>query len=346
MWDITLRILSVIGVILLILFGLLLFCLLLFLFCPVRYRLEGKKTPEELRIFAGASWLFGLLRLRYSYPESGTLTVRVLWKTIFDSSRRKEQPEEEEAGAEKQKKEGAGRKEDADKEQAAAEKNMETALAEGAEKPSAEALLDGKSSAETAGAETDPKRNGSSDGAEKPSAEALPDGKSPSDQTSEEGADSPDPEEKTGISGKIEKIKYTIRKNCDKIKEIWANLSYYTQLLQEENTAQLWRHILLRLTKILKSIRPRHIRAELLFGAASPDTTGYLYGIYCMFSPALGEKVIVRPDFTQAILQGEAEIFGRITGCVLIGNGLKLLLDRKLHLFLKKIKAGRKRDGR
>ena len=104
----------------------------------------------------------------------------------------------------------------------------------------------------------------------------------------------------------------------------------------------LWKHVKLRLGKIWKSIRPRHIRADILFGTGAPDTTGYLLGVYGMLSPSLGPKVNVTPDFTQAILQGEAEVSGHVTTFGLAVNGLKLLLDKRLHLFLKKLKRNDK----
>ena len=73
-----------------------------------------------------------------------------------------------------------------------------------------------------------------------------------------------------------------------------------------------------------------------------PDTTGYALGIYGMLSPQLGPYVSVTPDFTQAILQGEADVSGHITAFVLTVNALKLFFDKKLHLFLKKLKRNDK----
>lgn len=347
MWDITLQILSAAGSVVLVFLGVLLFFVLLFLFFPVTYRLEGKKTPEEFRVSAGAGWLFGLLRLKYSYPEPGKLTVKVLWKTVFDSSQKKENG-------------GSGRKTKKRKGGEAAESGGNgKPESEKAEKPEEKAQ-----SAKTGKAEENTeKTEGGKAGKAQETGEAAMAGESAGQQESGTAHDNPEPsetgeppgaeedsssrtEEKTGILEKAGKIRYTIQQKCDKIKEIRGNLSYYTQLLQEENTARLWRHVRLRLGKILRSIRPRRIRAELLFGAASPDTTGYVYGFYCMFSPALGGRVAVTPDFTRAVLEGEAEIAGYVTGAVFVWNALRLLLDRKLHLFVKKIKAGRKRDGR
>lgn len=296
--GVILHILSIIGLILLALLGLVLLLLLLILFCPITYRAKGKKDTERLEIAAGANWLFGILRVRYAYPDPGNVTVRVLWKTLFDSGAVKKEKENGKTDSGEQ--EGSKLKPEDTEEQAA-------------EAPQGETSQDPLQLQQ----------------------EAVKD-----EQVREEGKGF------ARLFSKIQKIKYTILKICDKIKEIWANISYYTGLLQEENTARLWKHVKLRLGKILKSVRPRHIRAEITFGTGAPDTTGYAYGVYCMFSPALGGDICVTPDFDQAILEGTVAISGHITVFICLWNALKLLLDKKLHLFLKKLKAGREKDGR
>ena len=145
------------------------------------------------------------------------------------------------------------------------------------------------------------------------------------------------------ILKKIRKIKYTIRSIYDKIKNIWENISCYIELLQEEETKQLFSHVIFRLGKILKNIRPRHIRGQILFGTGSPDTTGYAYGVYGMLSPFLGNKVLVTPDFSRAVLEGDIYVSGHITVFTILWNILRVLADKKLRRFINKMKAGRKK---
>lgn len=156
-----------------------------------------------------------------------------------------------------------------------------------------------------------------------------------SEQTSEQ-------EKKTlweKLFAKCEKIKYTILNIYDKIKHIFENLSFYRQLLQDEETRQLFSHTFRRAGKILQHIRPRRIEADVIFGTGSPDTTGYAYAVYGMLSPHLGKDVCVTPDFTQAILEGRLHASGHITVFTLLINLLTALLDRRLRLFIRRIKA-------
>lgn len=146
-------------------------------------------------------------------------------------------------------------------------------------------------------------------------------------------------EEKPGnFFEKIKKINYTIQGIYDKIKRIWENISYYTALLQEEDTKELFAHALQVMGKILKSIRPRRVKADILFGTGSPDTTGYAYGAYCIATASMKPGFLLTPDFERKIFQGEFDLSGHVCAGVLLINGLKLLLDKKLHIFIGKLK--------
>lgn len=315
MSDVILHVLSIIGIFILFLLGLVLISLLLVLFWPVTYRVKGEKSPEKLWVSARADWLFGLFRVRYTYPEPGNVVIKLLWKTLVDTGQPKE------ASEEKQK---SGEQTEASKEKAGEDGGT------GEKKPEAEKIT----SPDTIGVENRPETS------EPTNADFS---------TDESASDTEESEQNklfSNVLEKIRKIKYTILKIYDKIKEIWANISYYIALLREEDTVLLWEHVKLRLGKILKNIRPRHMKADVLFGTGSPDTTGYAFGIYGMLSPILGKKVCLTPDFDQKILEGNIDVSGHITIWTLTWNALKLLLDKKLKRFINKMKAGRKKNGR
>lgn len=331
MSGIILQVLSVIGIVLLILLGLILLLLLLLLFWPVTYRINGEKNPEKLRITGRADWLFGLLKVRYTYPEPNSVTVRLLWKTLMDTGQKQQEPEE---------KPQSGDDEPSGKEQEAQGNQIVT------EEPSVKSSAACESQEEpdprqpAAPEQAEPSQTGPSQADQE---QTQPDRElQPEDEDEDEDADSL----RSRILKKFQKIKYTILRIYDKIKEIWANISYYNDLLHEENTVLLWKHVKFRLGKVLKNIRPRHIKAHVIFGTGAPDTTGLCLGLYSMLSPFLGKEVCLVPDFDRAVLEGTFDVSGHITLCTLIWNTLKLLLDKKLKLFMKKMKAGRKENGR
>lgn len=130
--------------------------------------------------------------------------------------------------------------------------------------------------------------------------------------------------------GPIEKIQYTFSNFCDKIKEIRENIEYYKEVLLCDDIKELLKYAFMRLGKILKSIRPRKMQADIRFGTGSPDTTGYVFGLYGMVCPHLGKNVFVTPDFEQTILIGEFYAKGHITLFKVLWNGLMIIKDRRL----------------
>ena len=281
MWDVILTILSVIGILLLLLLGLLFAAVFAMLFCPVVYRFRGEKTPGATRLDARISWLFGLLQIRYSYPEPGSLTAKLLWKTVFDSSKQKESSAES-FGILRDRLRHLKKKDRPEEQDQNLPAKKDASGQEDREPAAEEARTEQKAGSDARDGEFE-----TADTGEDPSA---------------------------GFLGKISRLKYTIQKIYDKIKSIWNQLSRFAELLQEENTRALWDEVKRRLIRVFRSV-------------------------YGMLSPFLGENVCVTPDFTQKILEGNVDISGRITGFVLFRNGVGLLLDRKLHLFLKRLKS-------
>lgn len=152
-------------------------------------------------------------------------------------------------------------------------------------------------------------------------------------------------EDKSFFRKKYEKIVYTFKNIYDKIKYVWDNISYYWALMQHRDTLQLFQHTRKRAGRILKIIRPRKLKADILFGTGSPDTTGYACGLYGILSPMLGGEVVVTPDFTQAVLEGNISASGHIMAFRILWNALCLLLDKNLYLFISRLKAERSRNG-
>ena len=376
MLTIVLRILSVLGILLLALCALAVTILLLVLFVPVTYRISGVKDEEGFRINGKVNWLFGIFRLRYGYPEPGELTAKILFLTLYRMKIPPDATEDDSSkpdAKERKKKKPVGSgasKAAAGREASNGENPSVNAAAEQKEgkKPSTDAAAKQKaeeSPSTDAAAKQKAEESPSTDAAEQkteesPSVDAAQkmeenDAKAqegisedpPADALAEETA-----EENLSGFGKIlqkfRKIKYTIHGIYDKIKEIWNNISYYLELLQEEETRQLFSHVRLRTGKIMKSVWPGHIRADILFGTGSPDTTGYLYGAYCMLSPMLRADICVTPDFEEAVLRAEFDISGHIAVWVLAVNAGRIALDKRLWRLIKKavspeIKTARKK---
>lgn len=141
-------------------------------------------------------------------------------------------------------------------------------------------------------------------------------------------------EEKTNV---FEKIQYKIKSICDKIKKIFNNYEYYKDLLQQKENSLLFDRCKNRLFKVLKHLKPRVLKAEIIVGTGEPDTTGYLMAIYGMLIPVLGSDINITPDFEQKILEGRLYAKGRVRVATLLNHVVRIYFDEQLHNLLDNI---------
>lgn len=320
MWSVVLKILSILGIILLCLLALAVAALLLVLFCSVSYRGGGSARAGKYRAWFRFRWLFGLVRGFYAYPDSGSLKVKLLWLTVYDSGGKQEK--------------------------ASPEDKLSRQVAEAEEREQS-----GKGEAEVEG-RTQPERTAARTGEQAPFEQtaiktekqapleqtAIKTGEQvPSEQAAieAEGQNSPNP----AASGEAwpDEAKEA---PADKLSGLKDKLTFYLEIVRDEENQELVKHGLTRLGKILKSIRPRFLRAEALVGLGEPDLTGYVYGIYWAVKPFLGKKcrMTVTPDFERRILEGEAVLGGRIMAATVLHHAVRVLLDRRLRRLLDKMK--------
>ncbi|MGN0424551.1 MAG: DUF2953 domain-containing protein [Acetatifactor sp.] len=300
MGGIILGLLRGIGIIFLILMAALLLLLLIVLFDPITYRVRGEKSPEVLFCRVKVNWLFGIIRFRLIFDEKLQTRLYLLWFDLL-----------------KKQKLGGG---EIEKDSAPETVNPSDVLSEGI-------MPEHGSSQEENSSEDQTDRAGT----ERDSASDSSSGADPTTQSSAEG-------KKKSFFQKVRDLPDTIRGIRDKISDIWNNITEYKELLEDPNTKQLWKKGKDSLLRILKAICPGRCEGRILYGTGSPDTTGYLYGVYGLLSPKLGKRFTVEPDFQETVLEGEVRIRGRIFLITLLVNGLSVLCRKELRIFLKQIK--------
>ncbi|MCH5274275.1 MAG: DUF2953 domain-containing protein [Lachnospiraceae bacterium] len=311
MLHVILQILGIIGIVLLCLLGLLIFLILLVLFVPIRYRLIGHKDEITLVCSARVTYLLHLLSVRFDYPEPGSLIIRVFGFRIFDTQKAAKAETSEHEYSEKE-----------------ARKENKTILT--ADVPAESVAEEEKNSAKT----------------DEENDFDLPDSSEESPKSSED-----DKKKKTfkeRINEIFQKIQYTIRSICDKIKsslqkaeELKETVTYYKKTF-EQLDRKLIRRVKKRLFKLLRIFKPRVLKADLHIGTGSPDTTGYLCAVYGMFSPVLGNNVKITPDFEEAVWEGRVYIKGRFTIFSILSQAVMFVLDKQLMTFIKALKREEK----
>lgn len=312
MWHVILQILAVLGIIILCILGLVLLVLALILFVPIRYRVSGSKSAETFFVRVRASYLLHLVTLRYDYPESKQASLRVFGRQIAVF------PQED------AKDNASGTKAEADKD-GTSEAKVEVPENTVPE-VKAEAVKDAapETRAEVPADEASETKEGAKDAASVTETE-----------TSEEAPVSGTKKKKTPF---LKKCIYTIRGICDKIREIAENISYYKDVLTAAENRLMYNRLLMRLKKILKSICPRKLRARILAGTGSPDTTGYLCALYGLLLPKFGRQLDFTADFENKVFEGDFFLKGGIMLYPLLLQAGKIYFDKQLRTFLKELK--------
>lgn len=318
MLHVILQILAIIGIVLLCILGLLILLVLLILFVPIRYRAEGSKSGEDIELKVRVSYLLRMITVRFEYPKPGSVIARLFGIKVFDTAKK---PKEDGDRKKKKKKKSRDSQDETVQEAETAPAKTEEDAAVGA--TTAE-------DAKTEKIQTD---------------EAVMTENTAAEKEEESHEAEGEVKEKLSFRDKIKKIIYTIQKFCDKIKhikdtikEIAENISYYKEVITQTENKKLYGRAKDRIFKVLKSIRPRVLKASLHVGTGSPDTTGYLCALYGMLLPVLGNNVILDADFEEAVWEGEFFLKGRITVFTLLRHAVGLLLDKQLRVFVKQLK--------
>ena len=128
MLHVILQILAIIGIVLLCILGLLILLVLLILFVPIRYRAEGSKSGEDIRLKVRGSYLLRLITVRFEYPKPGSVIARLFGIKVFDTAKKPTEDDKKNKKKKKQKTDDS-QNETIQETETAAAKTEETAAA-------------------------------------------------------------------------------------------------------------------------------------------------------------------------------------------------------------------------
>ncbi len=140
------------------------------------------------------------------------------------------------------------------------------------------------------------------------------------------------------IYQKIKKIYYTIKLIYDKMKHIIQNITYYKDVITDPANQGMYVRMKDIVLHVFKKVLPKNYKAELIIGTGSPDTTGYLCGIYGILLPVFSNRVEFTPDFEQAIYNVKIKAKGHIRFITLLTQAGKIYFDKQVKTFVNQLK--------
>lgn len=307
MLAIILGILKVIGITLLVILGLVLLIIAIVLFVPIRYKGNGVINDLAKEAHLKVTWLLHAVHVQvnYCHPAKPEIIIKVLGINIEKFRKKKQEMPVTEAPA------------------VVTEAEDSEPVKESSNDSSKEAGESANTASESVSAEEEPVVS----------------------EHMRQLVEQAQALQKETWRDKLKRIVNKITSVYNKIKNVIQNIRYYMDILQEEDTHALIKVALEALADIFKSIRPRKLVANAKIGFDTPDTTGKVYGLYWILKPALGEHVVIEPDFEKKIIEGDILFKGHITIFVLVVNALKIVFDKRFKPLINKIKNGGLQNG-
>ncbi len=357
MLHIVLLILKIIGIILGALLTVLLIGLCIALFVPVRYQIEAGRTEAEgappIEASVKITWLLHLINIRIRYPADVYLRVRIFLFTIFrlPQERKKERGRKVSGKKKNDKEEAAGKRnrKDAENEHGRSQeveggRNAESSQSlEGGWNAESSQSLEGGRNAESSQSLEDVGKAASvrSEAQKSTAAESI----QKLESVQEPGREKQKIPFLKKLKKKLvqirrifQKIWYTLTGICDKIKAIWENIEYYTDILRSDTFKQAFSLCKDELFSIFSYIRPRKFQADLTIGMDDPAAMGKILSYYGMLYPLIGSCVNVIPDFERKRMEGTVFIKGKIRLFNFIKAALRIYFNKDIRKLLKLFK--------
>ena len=312
--------------------ALLLSVLLLILFCPVRYFIQGSKPEEdrmsELKGQVRVSWLFRGITFRFFYENKKVGTdFRILGISSDKFRRRKKKVSVKEEKAEE-------KTFPAEKSLFEDEKILEKKIPE--EKMSGENLSGDEkisSSEKIPSVIEEKEETGKSKVQEETDREKTEEISKKKLEKKKPGLLKRFMEKIKSIPSKIRKIRLTIKRTCVKI-EWWKR--FFSNPRIKEAISFCWKDI----KKLIRHILPIKVEGNVTFGFEDPSITGRIVALQGMTIPFHKNCIQIMPLFQtdRNILEGTIKMKGRIYGVVLVKTAAEIYFNKNVKYMINRWK--------
>lgn len=321
MLHIILLILKILGFLLLGILGLVILLAAVFLISPVVYRADVSvdNSLESLKGKFRFHWLFRLISGSFSY-EDGTFewSLRAAWKRFGSGGTADGSMSGPVGTGAAERKTKIKERRPAGKDKTAGEKQIP---AEKEDRTAAQKQISAAGSDKTVSKKWEP-------------------------VAAEKKSGSTDSETKKSFAGRIgdkfskiqEKIKYTIRKICAKIKALVNTKEKMEAFLKNETHQNSFRRVIKEIRRLLRFLRPKKADIKVEFGFNDPAHTGYLLAGISLIYPMIGEFTELQPDFEHRVLRGQGSVNGKIRFLYALVFALCIIADKNVRTTFRHIR--------
>ena len=136
-----------------------------------------------------------------------------------------------------------------------------------------------------------------------------------------------------------EKEKQNQKSKQNVLSKIRSQFRRFHQEFTDEVNRHALSHLWTELLKLLKSYKPRKLKADISFSLADPALTGMATGVISLMPVIYRYPCSIAPDFTSEKWYVEGEILarGRVTVFVFLLSLLRLLRDKKFMYVVRRL---------
>jgi len=334
-------VLKIILFIILGLIGLIILLLCLVLFVPIKYLVNVEKE-DELKVKGRISWLLGLVRVYFDVEDSTSYHVKVLFFKVKSSEMdAKKAKAKEETEATQEKSEEAKTNEDKESKSEyeknrtvqSSVRNIKKVVIKTETTNQADESIEEETKEVQANEEEKTDEKKAETVTETDKITKMPkDNYSKKDKPKKDKSKKDKPKKDKPKKDKSKKDKSDKGSIIERIKGLYNKVK---PLWQDDRYNGVIRYVLGNVFKILKSIRPRKLWANVVFGTGDPATTGYIVGGVSMFYGFGNGRIVVTPDFMEKTFFGTIRGKGRVFLFVLLYYGIRTYLDKRVRLVMK-----------
>lgn len=284
MLHIIFLILKIIGILILVLLGILVLLICSLLFTPLRYRVYAgcPGSLSKITIKGNFHFFFHLIRGKILYEnEDLNWEVYAAWKKFGGNEEERQSTEDEFFSTEDE-----------------AEKHITEDQSRKSEEP--QKAEEWRKTEEPHKAE-EPQKVEESHKAEEPQKAEEP--------RKAERTRNPGKKQKSNL---FQKIKYTFRKMCDKIKSLSEKKELAEAFVTDEAHKKPFSKGKQEIGKLLRRIKPGRVSGDIRFGFEDPAWTGYVLAGAAVIYPLFEDAILFQPEFEQKVLEGKLQAVGKI----------------------------------
>lgn len=123
-----------------------------------------------------------------------------------------------------------------------------------------------------------------------------------------------------------------------KLKSLTRKKDLIKSFLSSEVHQNAFKKVGKELKRLLLRLKPKKIRGRVDFGFEDPYWTGKTLAWASIFYPFYAESLEVNPHFDDTVIDGQVSVQGKISLCMFVSCGVRLMLNKNIRLTIKHAK--------